>query len=84
MISQESYHGIKKRVAPVIFSVAAEDWLKLKEPTLASKSLQIEKSNLKHLKPHFGQTLIRDINAHGIAQYQRHCLAKGAARKRST
>lgn len=78
---QESYHGIKKRVAPVIFNVAADDWVKLKEPTLAPKSLVIEKLNLKHLKPHFGQVLITDINAHDIAQYQRHRLAKGAAPK---
>lgn len=78
---QESYHGIKKRTPPVIFTVAADDWLKLKEPTLAPKSLQIEKSNLKHLRPHFGQTLITDINAHDIAQYQKSRLAKGAAPK---
>jgi integrase len=78
---QEGYHGLKKRQAPVIFTVAAEDYLKLKQPTLAAKSYVIETTNLKHLRPQLGQLLVTDIDAHDIARYQQHRLAKGAAPK---
>src|SRR5262245_37907959 len=31
---EEGYHGLRKRVPPRLFSVAAEEWLELKKPTL--------------------------------------------------
>jgi integrase len=75
-------HGLRKPVAPVTFSTAAKDWLTMKEPTLAPKSHDIEKRNIDaHLKPTFGSRLLIDIDADGIARYQRARLKQGAAPK---
>src|SRR5262249_20343529 len=68
---EEGYHGLKKRVPPRLFSVAGEEWLELKKPTLAPKSYVIEKTNLSHLLPVFGRKLITDIDPKDISEYQK-------------
>lgn len=79
---EEGIHGIKKRVAPVTFSTAAADWLKLKKPTLADKSYRIEQVNIeKHLKPTLGCLLLIDLTADDIAGYQRDRMREGASAK---
>jgi integrase len=79
---EEAIHGIKKRVAPVTFGVAAAEWLKLKKPTLAAKSHRIEQVNIdNHLKPVFGSLLLIDISAEDIAEYQKTRLKEGASPK---
>jgi integrase len=67
---EESYNGVTlERPQPKLFSVAAKEWLELKEGTLAAKSYAVEKNSLKHLKPFFDQKLLTDINAAAIARY---------------
>jgi integrase len=79
---EEAIHGIKRRVAPVTFAVAAADWLKLRKPTLAARSLRIEQVNIdNHLKTTFGSLLLIDIAAEDISEYQRGRLREGAAPK---
>jgi integrase len=79
---EEGLHGIKKRVAPITFSTAGADWLKLKKPTLSPKSHRIEQLNIeKHLKPSFGSLLLIDITADDIAVYQKDRLREGASPK---
>ena len=79
---EEAIHGIRKRVAPVTFSTAAADWLKLKKPTLAARSYRIEEINIdRHLKPVIGSLLLIDITVDDIAEYQKHRLGEGAAAK---
>ncbi|MGH9348766.1 MAG: tyrosine-type recombinase/integrase [Vicinamibacterales bacterium] len=78
---EEAIHGIRKRTAPVTFSVAAHDWLALKTPTWAPKSAEVEQRNLKHLKPAFGSLLLIDITAEDIADYQKTRLKAGASPK---
>ena len=78
---EEAIHGIRKRVAPVTFSVAADDWMKLKKPTWAAKSYEVEERNLKHLKPAFGSLLLIDVSAEDIADYQKSRLKAGASPK---
>jgi integrase len=51
--------------------VAADEWLKLKKPTWAAKSCEVEERNLKHLKPVFGSLLLIDISPEDIADYQK-------------
>src|SRR5215510_4985233 len=68
---EEGYHGLKKRVPPRLFSVAAEQWLELKKPALAAKSYVIETTNLNHLLPVFGRKLVTDIDANDISDYQK-------------
>lgn len=78
---EEAVHGIRKRTAPVTFGVAADDWMKLKKPTWAVKSYEVEEYNLKHLKPAFGSLLLIDITAEDIADYQKTRLKAGASPK---
>jgi integrase len=78
---EESYHGLKKRTPPRLFSVAADEWLTLKKPTLAARSVAIEEANLKHLLPKFGKLLITDIDAKDISRYQQQRLDEKASPK---
>ncbi len=78
---EEAVHGIRKRVAPVTFSVAADEWMKLKKPTWAVKSYEVEEHNLKHLQPVFGSLLLIDISAEDIAHYQNTRSKAGASPK---
>jgi integrase len=79
---EESFNGVVlARPTPQLFSVAADDWLTLKEGTLAPKSYGIEQSCLKHLRPYFGHRLLTDIDAAAIARYVGHRRKEGAADK---
>jgi integrase len=78
---EEGYHGIKKRVAPKLFSVAANEWLTIKKPAIAERSYVIEQANLKHLLPELGALLITDIDGKKISAYQLQRLAAGASPK---
>ena len=55
--------------------------MKLKKPTWAAKSYEVEERNLKHLKPAFGSLLLIDISAEDIADYQKSRSKAGAAPK---
>lgn len=78
---EESYHGLKKRAAPKLFNVAADEWLSLKKPVLAERSYQIEEANLKHIRPTFGKRLITDIEGKDISHYQQQRLKEEASPK---
>lgn len=79
---EESYNGLlTERRVPKLFSVAADEWLELKKPSLAPKSYSVEQYALKHLRPVFGQRLLTDINAAAIARYVGSRRSQGAADK---
>jgi len=79
---EEGYHGIKRRAEPRLFSVAAAEWLTLKQPALAAKSYRIEQTNLDlHLLPFFGRFLVTDIDARDIAAYQQQRRTEKASPK---
>lgn len=78
---EESYHGLKKRSAPKLFNVAADEWLELKKPTIAERSYAIEEANLKHIRPVFGKQLVTDIDGKDISQYQQQRLEAKASPK---
>ena len=78
---EEGYHGLRKRNAPQLLSVAADEWLTLKKPTLAERSYAIEKANLKHLLPVFGKRLICDLEGKDISRYQQERLQAEASPK---
>jgi len=48
----------------------ADSWLKAKSSHLSPRSLTIERLNLKHLNPFFGNRFLSDITPDDIAQYQ--------------
>ena len=78
---EEGVNGLRRRARPRLLTVVAPEWLDLKRPRLALKSVQIEKTNLGHLLPRLGGLLLSDIGADDIARYQRHRLDEGAAAK---
>ena len=79
---EEALHGIRKRTAPMLFPVAADEWLKPKKPTWAAKSFDVEERSLKnHLKSVFGALLLIDITSDDIADYQKSRLKEGASGK---
>ena len=78
---EESVHGIRKRVAPKRFTVAANEWLEAKQPTWTPKTFRTNKQNLEHLKSDFGSLLLIDIRAEDIANFQKVRLKAGAAPK---
>jgi len=76
-----AYNGIKKRASAKLFCVAADEWLMVKQATLAASSLRIERDNLKHIRPIFDRRLVTDIEALDIAAYQKARLAEDASPK---
>ncbi len=78
---EEGAAGIRKRQQPLLLSVAADDWLKLKKATLAPRSVKIEQANLAHLLPELGRKLICDIEAADVARYQQKRLDEKASPK---
>src|SRR5579863_7374908 len=78
---EEGFHGLKKRTVPKLFSVAADEWLTLKKPSLSERSYIIEQANLKHILPELGPVLITDIEAKDISRYQEQRLKSGASPK---
>jgi integrase len=76
---EEGAAGIKTRQRPLLFSVAASEWLELKQAVLAPSTLAIAETNLNRLLPTFGGMLLCDIEARDIARYQRARQDGGAA-----
>jgi integrase len=77
----ESANGIVARVRPLLFRVAASEWLQLKRPKWQPSTYRIESKNVDHLGPAFGALLLIDITATGIARYQSDRIESGAAGK---
>jgi hypothetical protein len=77
----EGLHGITRHSAPRLFRSVAPEWLDLKRPALAPRSVCIEETNLKRLIPFFGSRLVCDICPEDISQYQTIRSGQGAAPK---
>lgn len=78
---RDGVSGYKKRARPLLFSVAASDWLELRKPTWSPKMYVIEKTNIAHLAPEFGKHLLPDIEAKHVARYQQKRLSDSASPK---
>ena len=78
---EEGLHGLKKRVAPVLFRVAAREWLDWKKPTLSARTVELHELCLKRLNEHFGNLLLTDVTAEDVSQYQKARLKAGRAPK---
>ncbi len=78
---EEGFNGIARPERAQIFSVVAEKWLTAKRTHLAPRSVIIERMNLKHIFPFFGKSLLCDMTADDISEYQAKRLNQGAAHK---
>lgn len=66
---EEAAHGIRRPAPPVLLSVAAEEWLKVKGPAWAPKTLSSATLDVRHLKAHLGRLLLGDIRDRDLADY---------------
>src|ERR1700719_3247880 len=78
---EESFNRISKPRTVQLFSAASEAWLHAKTAHLSSRSVIIERANLKHLNPFFGKLLLCDISADDIGHYQASRLQQDGAAK---
>jgi integrase len=77
---EESVNGLRdKRRRPLLFSVAAREYLELKKGNIRPSTYRIESKNLDHLLPFFAKLLLADIGGEDIARYQRERGGEGAA-----
>jgi len=78
---RESRAGITPRERVPVFPVAADVWLKAKRDEWAAKTAVIERTNLGHLNPFFGNMLLSDIGPDDVGLYREQRLRDGAAQK---
>ena len=78
---EEGLHGLRKRVTPVLFRVAAQDWLKAKTPSLAPRTVELHECCLVHVNGVLGGLLITDTEARDISDYQEKRRNEKAAPK---
>ena len=87
-VEQEQHNALRKRQRGIAqnkrvpaFSVAAEAYLTGKRAEWAAKTAIIEKTNLSHLMPFFGNRLLNDIGHEDVAAYRDERLDEDAADK---
>jgi hypothetical protein len=78
---EEGAAGIRRQNRPLLFSVASQNYLEVRQPSWSRKTYIIERTNIGHLLPEFGKLLVCDIEPRDIARYQQRRLSKGAAPK---
>jgi len=62
--------GLKERKKPLLFSVAARQWLELNRAHWSNSNQRIEGYNVDHLLPHFAKLLLTDITGEDVSRYQ--------------
>lgn len=67
---EESANGIRAARRPVLFPVAAREWMAANRARWSKSNISIQEFNLKHLSAHFGTILLADITPLHIGKYQ--------------
>jgi len=81
---EEGTAGIKRRQQPLLFSVAAEEYIAARmsrktKKKWSPKMWEMQKNSVSHLLPDFGRKLLMEIEAKHIAAYQEKRTEEGAA-----
>ncbi|HWP84011.1 MAG TPA: tyrosine-type recombinase/integrase [Terriglobia bacterium] len=76
---EEGYNGVSRREQARLFNLAADTWLETRTPHVASKTIELYKLAIRHLKREFGGTLLSDIAADDVARYQAKRTGDGAS-----
>ncbi|MGD0630024.1 MAG: tyrosine-type recombinase/integrase [Terracidiphilus sp.] len=71
--------GLKPAKIPLLFSIAARDWLETNKAHWSTSNSRIEGYNLDHLQPFFGKILLSDISPDDISRYQAARQKEGAS-----
>lgn len=60
---EESGSGVRAARRPVLFPVAAREWMAANSARWSESNISIQEFNLKHLSAHFGSMLLADISS---------------------
>jgi integrase len=71
--------GLKEIAKPKLFGSAAKAYLLLREPHWGPKTQLMHKNSLAHLAPHFGKSMLGEIDKAQISKYQRARLKEKAS-----
>jgi len=78
---EEAINNVKKQRKPLLFSVAAREWVKVMSAGWSDANIAIQNYNLAHLQKYFGKKLLEDISADGIGLYQARRKAEKASNR---
>jgi len=67
---EESANGVRAARRPVLFPVAAREWMAASRARWSKSNIAIQEFNLKHLSAYFGSMLLADITPQHIGKYQ--------------
>lgn len=78
---EESANGVRAARRPVLFPVAAREWMAANKARWSESNISIQEFNLKHLSAYFGSMLLADITPQHIGKYQGIRQEKGASNR---
>ena len=78
---EESANGVRAARRPVLFPVAAREWMAVNKARWSESNVSIQEFNLKHLSAYFGSMLLADISPQHIGKYQGIRQKEGASNR---
>lgn len=78
---EESANGVRAARRPVLFSIAAREWMAANRARWSESNVSIQEFNLKHLSASFGSMLLADITPQHIGKYQGARQKEGASNR---
>jgi integrase len=78
---EESANGVRVARRPVLFPVAAREWMAASRARWSKSNIAIQEFNLKHLSAYFGSMLLADITSQHIGKYQGIRQKEGASNR---
>jgi len=78
---EESANGVRAARRPVLFPVAAREWMAANRARWSESNVSIQEFNLKHLSAYFGSMLLADIAPQHIGKYQGIRQTEGASNR---
>lgn len=78
---EHSANGVQRRKRPVLFPVAAREWMEESRARWSEANISIHTYNIKHLSESFGRLLLADITPALIGKYQRKRQQQGASNR---
>lgn len=78
---EESANGIRPARRPMLFSIAAREWMAANQARWSKSNVSIQGFNLRHLSTYFGAMLLGDITPELIGKYQARRQEQGASNR---
>lgn len=78
---EESTNGIRAARRPVLFPIAAREWMAANRARWSASNVAIQEFNIKHLSAYFGSMLLADITPQHIGKYQGVRQVEGASNR---